>query len=86
MALKGEGEYNLDVLEETVVTDSYLGMDQNIRECQNKEPALDCSTRHYINNLVQKCGCLPFDLLLSDKTVRFKVHFRYKIIIIDHYE
>ena len=42
--LKGEGEYNLDVLEETVVTDSYLGLDQKIRDCQNDEPALNSIT------------------------------------------
>ena len=30
----GEGEYNLNVVKEIVVTDSYLKMDQSVRGCQ----------------------------------------------------
>ena len=35
VALIGEGEYNLNVLKEIQVTDSFMGLDQNIRKCQN---------------------------------------------------
>ena len=35
--LIGEGEYNLDTLKEIEVTESYLGLDQYVRECQEKE-------------------------------------------------
>ena len=35
--MHGEGEYNLNVLKEIQVTDSYLELDQNTRGCQNKE-------------------------------------------------
>ena len=35
--LIGEGEYNLNVVKEIDVTDSYLAFDQNFRQCQNEE-------------------------------------------------
>ena len=58
----GEGEYNLDALKEIEVTDSYLGMDQDIRHCQTEESLFSCTTRHYIDTLLGQCGCLPFDI------------------------
>ena len=52
--LIGEGEYNLNALKEIKVTDSYLGMrmDQDIKDCQNKEPFFNCTTRKYINTFL----------------------------------
>ena len=35
--LTGEGEYNLNVLKEIRVTESYLGLDQNIRGCHDEK-------------------------------------------------
>ena len=63
----GEGEYNLDVLKEIRATESYLGLDQDTRECQNEEPFDNCTTRHYIDNIMNKCGCLPLNLKLTEK-------------------
>ena len=65
--LNGEGEYNLNALKEIEVTDSYLGLDQKVRGCQNKEPQFNCTSRLYINHLLDKCGCLPFSMKLFDK-------------------
>ena len=65
--LIGEGEYNLDALKEIKVTDSYLGLDENVRGCQNKESLDNCKTKHYIETLLQKCGCLPFSIILTRK-------------------
>ena len=64
--LVGEGKYNLNVLKEISVTDSYLGLDQSTRRCQNEEPLNDCMTRTHKMNILQKCGCLPFNMRLSD--------------------
>ena len=69
--LIGEGEYNLNVLEEIRVTDSYLGLDQNVRQCQNDEPLNSCTTRQYLDTFLGECGCLPL-------TVRLKVTLIYK--------
>ena len=63
----GEGEYNVNVLKEIKVSESYLGMDQDDRKCQNEEPLYNCTTRRYLDNLMEKCGCLPFNIRISNK-------------------
>ena len=60
--MAGEGEYDINILKEITVTESYLGLDQDIIKCQNEEPLDNCTTRLYINSLLDKCGCLPFNL------------------------
>ena len=67
--LIGEGEYNLNTLKEIKVSDSYLGLDQDERGCQDEEPLYNCSTRHYMDALIDHCGCLPFNIKLSDKVL-----------------
>ena len=47
---------------ELEVTDSYLGLEQDIKGCQNEEPYLNCTTKHYIENILVGCGCLPFNI------------------------
>ena len=69
--LIGEGEYNLNALKEISVTDSYLGLDQDIRGCQNEEPFYNCTTRHYTKTLRDQCGCLPFSIRLTEKVILF---------------
>ena len=68
--LIGEGEYNLNDLKEIRVTESYLGLDQDAMKCQDKEPRINCTTRKYLDTLLEKCGCLPITVKLSNK-----VHF-----------
>ena len=67
MEFIGEGEYNLNDLKEIIVTDSYLGLDGNVKGCQNVEPLNNCTTRLYMDTLLRDCGCLPFNIRLSDK-------------------
>ena len=64
--LNEEGEYNLNVLKEFVVTDSYLGIDEEVRGCQN-EDSFVCTTRQFVNTYLSNCGCLPLNMVLSDK-------------------
>ena len=65
----GEGryEYNLDALTDIEITESFLTLDQESRECQNDETFSNCTTRHYMNAVLQKCGCLPFNMRLSNR-------------------
>ena len=63
----GEGQYNVYDLTEIKVTDSFLGLDENVRECQNEEHIENCTTRHYMDTFEDKCGCLPLNLKISDK-------------------
>ena len=58
--LHGEGEYNLNVVKEVTVTESYLGLDKSVTECQMVEDFQECGTQHYITTLMRKCNCLPF--------------------------
>ena len=44
--LIGEGQYNLNTLKEIVVTDSFLGLPEKDKSCQNVETYDDCITRH----------------------------------------
>ena len=69
--LIGEGEYNINVMTETKVTESFLGLDQDVRECQNKEPTENCTTRRYHDTMLRECGCLPFNIRTSNKVYLF---------------
>ena len=64
----GEGEYNMNVLKEIKVTDSFLGLDADTKGCQNEEPLHNCTTRHYIDSILNECGCLPL-YMASEKKV-----------------
>ena len=63
----GEGEYNLNDLIEVEATDSYLGLDQEVKQCQEEEPFHNCTTRHYIDTILKHCKCLPLNIRLLDK-------------------
>ena len=67
VVLVGEGEYNLNVVKEIEVTDSYMGLDQGVRGCQNKEPYDDCTTKIYMDTIIGECGCLPFNIRVSNQ-------------------
>ena len=69
VTLQGNGQFNLNILKEISVTDSFLGLDQDVRRCQNDEPYDNCTTRHYIQALKEKCGCLPFPVKTLDDEV-----------------
>ena len=70
--LIGEGEYNINVFTQIKITDSFLGLDKDIRKCQNDEPYLNCTTRKYHETLLSKCGCLPFNIRRSDKVYKLQ--------------
>ena len=74
--LVGEGQYNLNALTQIEITDSYLALDEDVRGCQNNESFFNCTTRHYMANLLQRCGCIPFNLRLSDKVKIILKHCR----------
>ena len=49
-------------MKEIQVTDEYMGLDENIRKCQNKETLEDCTTRQYIDTIQKECNCIPYSL------------------------
>ena len=62
LILHGEGSYNLNVVKDIKVTDSFMSLSQRAKQCQNKEAYLDCKTEEYLHALVDTCKCLPFGL------------------------
>ena len=64
-----ERNYYLNVIKEITVTDSFLSMDKGTTKCQDYEPYDDCKTKNYINNLVNKCQCLPFQIRFHNHEV-----------------
>ena len=67
MQIIGSGEFNLDGLTEIKATSSYWGLEQDVRKCQNKETFYNCTTRHYLDKILNDCGCLPLNLGFSNK-------------------
>ena len=63
----GEGRYNLNVVKEIKVSESYLGLGQDVTKCQNEEALEECTTRKYIDTLLQQCGCLPLKIKITNK-------------------
>ena len=76
--LTGEGEYNLNIIKEEEVTESFLGMDQSVRGCQNEEHYDECTTRQYIENMREKCDCLPLSIALSDQVASFLLQIMFQ--------
>ena len=72
-----QGEYNLNALKEVKATESFLGLDQEVRGCQNEESLHKCSTRKHIKNLIEQCGCLPFNMRLSDEVGKIKTRLHF---------
>ena len=58
-------EYNINNIKEFAVTEDFLGLDKSIIGCQNKGSINDCKTSHYIDKLMENCGCQPYNLQLS---------------------
>ena len=73
VTLSGEGEYNLDILKEIAVTDSFLGLSEDLRGCKlSMDYDYDnCTTEAYLEQIKLECGCLPFSLNLMEKVDMF---------------
>ena len=65
--LSEESQYNLHSMKEISVTHSFMGLDRKSRNCQSIETYYDCITRYYVDNMMQKCGCLPLSHIKSDQ-------------------
>ena len=77
----GDGEYVLNDIKEIDTTESFLGLDQNIRKCQNEEPRDNCTTRKYIDAVLRKCSCLPLSIGISTQVESFCTSFIAIVVI-----
>ena len=62
--------YNLNVLSEVTVTESFLSLKDNVKNCQERESLDDCITHNYLTSLKEICGCLPLKLGLHKEVQR----------------
>ena len=53
-------------------TDSYVGLEKGVTECQTKEPLTNCTTRKYIETYLDQCKCLPLNIRRSRKVCQAK--------------
>ena len=58
----GEGNYALSDVKEVFVTEDFLGMDDEIKLCQNEGTTEDCWMKNYLRKGFSKCKCLPYEL------------------------
>ena len=66
MKLTLDKMYYMNVIKEITVTDSILSLDENIIGCQG-ETFDECTTRKYLDTLINNCQCLPFQLRINDE-------------------
>ena len=51
------------------MSEDFLTLDENIRQCQDMEQYDDCSTKHFVEQLLNACKCLPIEMGTSDKVM-----------------
>ena len=59
--------YNLNVVKEIKVTESYLTLEEDLRKCNKEETFDDCANHQYIDTFLKKCNCLPLRLQLKNE-------------------
>ena len=64
-------KYHLNVIKEITVTDSFISLEKDIKGCQ-VESFDECTTRKYMDPLMNKCQCLPFQLRLTGEVLVHK--------------
>ena len=55
-------------------------MERNVRKCQDDETFDECVASNYIDDLIEKCKCLPLNLRLTKKV--FIVDVRYFSLVL----
>ena len=58
----GGGNYKLSAVKEIKVTNDFLSLNVNKKNCQTKESLEECSTKIGLQDISDKCGCIPYKL------------------------
>ena len=70
----GNGTFAMDVVKEVKVTEEYLKLDEDTRNCQNTETFEECTTKQYLSAVEKKCKCIPNCLKkFADKNQVFQI-------------
>ena len=73
-------EFEIKLFKEIQVTESFLGINENVRGCQEREMYDDCINHSYYE-YKNSCGCLPLSLKIN-KNVFLKSFFCFQL---NHY-
>ena len=49
-------------MKEITVTDSFLSLAEDVRECKDHETFDECVTKRYIDDLKEHCKCIPINI------------------------
>ena len=60
--LRGEGDYALTDIRTIQVTEEFLGLGEEITQCQTNENRGDCVSRKYQEQVLASCNCTPLYL------------------------
>ena len=51
-------------------TEEFLDLALEAKNCQNEESVLECRSKKYLDTGKNRCGCIPYHLRTSLRTVR----------------
>ena len=60
----GSGSYKLSVLKKMTGTKSFIGLPDEVKQCQIESFA-DCQVRRYLEEVNKVCGCVPWSLKVT---------------------
>ena len=78
--LFGEGNYAINNVKEIDVTEAFLNLAEEVKNCQNVETFRDCETKEYIKLGLTECKCTPYALRNFSKNV-IKTRINFNLII-----
>ena len=62
VVLLGEGDFSLTDVKDIKVTEEFLGLGEEITNCQTEEQRADCVTRGLRERVLSLCACAPIYL------------------------
>ena len=54
-------KYNLNVVKSIKGTENFFALADSVKDCQ-LEPYDNCTTRSYVERVIQSCNCLPLKM------------------------
>ena len=91
--LHGEGSYAMSAVKDIRVTEEFLGLDEDSKECRSGETFKECTTREYLHTVNTNCKCVPYGLkhlssknqvkIIRSKSGKTEVLFNLNICIVN---
>ena len=84
LKLYGEGKYALSAVKQIKVTEEFMKLDDEIKNCNNRQSYEECATKAYLEHLKQECKCVPYELRNYSRLDEVNVNislFMFKLMI-----